>query len=836
MESMVWRSNCFRQRYFPAVRVAGFIRCTVYSSRWSHDNHRFFYRDLRSPNAENSPSKKRISIEASNNNHEMTLKINRMKEFAKSLRERSSHLDQLNLGDKCRKSIGLKAEQLELTQDRSQHQLTYSPMDRILSEMLPHDIRIAINDDTLIKKCLLVKRNKNWDRIILRLYESEAQLTNISMRSIKLLMYKVKNNLSLDTICLLDNMLLSKLGNDPKRMKTYMYEFLFEALANAKKLEDKRALSFLNSLLSRNQTPLENYECKGIQPIVLLTPYCLSSCIKLCTKMKDSRTFKNIMDLFIKIYKVELNKKNYDHIIQFYSHIGQNKNAWDAFDTMKFLSLKHQPTNESYNLVIELCAKELNFPKALDLFEEMEGKGLVPDVGTLTIMAKLLAKCSADSYTSENKSESLRLLGWRFINRINDSMPHELEKNPNVHMAMMALACYDGDLSLARALYYKYIRRIYKNNLVDGSFSTQRDLWQKTLSPQLFNYLLFAYARNDINRISILSTSDEGNRLRNNLINSADYTGTSDDDLKSPLLPMLPFKELSSDLEIFSESNALWNFHLDCNGTIEPISLSSKNDLSRKVIELSNFYNDFQDFKFNTLIEIAKTKVKFVNHVVLNPITLSSYLLISLRKKNGAEFLRRLKQFTYEQHTLDENLLKIYEQKQKRVSTTTQSHSFDTSIEQSHTDELKDCQFLVDLVHKVPLNSALYEVAMKGAIVLQDYEMAKNIWQSKGKYRKTSAFANLSLKERIESDRKFACLMVDFNVTRKKYDEAIAIILASKNYINWDYQMVRNLHHGLLEIEDTKHIRILLDVVNRKKNHHILKQLDEEIAHNTLKI
>ena len=85
------------------------------------------------------------------------------------------------------------------------------------------------------------------------------------------------------------------------------------------------------------------------------------------------------------------------------------------------------------------------------------------------------------------------------------------------------------------------------------------------------------------------------------------------------------------------------------------------------------------------------------------------------------------------------------------------------------------------------MDTTLYELVMKAAIEFQNEDLAKKVWNDRGKFRTTVPFLKMDQRIRIAKDQKFAHLMVEFFTKQGKYSDAIAIILSSKNRFNWTY-------------------------------------------------
>lgn len=247
---------------------------------------------------------------------------------------------------------------------------------------------------------------------------------------------------------------------------------------------------------------------------------------------------------------------------------------------------------------------------------------------------------------------------------------------------------------------------------------------------------------------------------------------------------------------------------------------------------------DFNEFKFKVMYEVTKMQRESINVNVFNKISLHTYLSIPINLKQQKEFLRRLTFFTFQQHEFEAVIKRLYEGYRNIPSSHTRDqNSISTeaiSVSKPETTEdlnliMHDIWYITCLRHKIMMDTTLYELVMKAAIEFQNEDLAKKVWNDRGKFRTTVPFLKMDQRIRIAKDQKFAHLMVEFFTKQGKYSDAIAIILSSKNRFNWTYSMVRNLHKALEEIEDRNSVEILLDVVNKKSHAKALKWEEQEL-------
>lgn len=696
------------------------------------------------------------------------------------------------------------------------------------SKLLPQVIRDRIDDDSFILASLLDRSHQNWNGVISKLYSTEARLNGISNQTLKKWLLSRANRLSYDNIENLDRMLLERVNGDISKFSTQMYECLFYNLAKLNPPQNNDAVaSKMKQLLHRYDQSRELPACAS-----KMTQFILNSCIKYSNKMLSFDNMEFFLSKFKNDYMISPNRENYTTIIQFYTKLGVSKQAWDVFDTMKFLSKSCAPDVTTYNSVLHLCNKERDYARAIDLYHEMRDKNLEPSVETLNIMAKTLARASSDPITSENKAESLRLLGWKYI--------HLIEGESNVRQsethffytleAMMALAAYDGDVGLARALYFKYTTQRYKEVVTKWRGKTDRSkVWQYALNPQLFNYLLLAYSKYNAGSLPILLGYEKGIKLRRNLMNSVDYSGRTDyDEEVKAKIPMLPVIDLNQPWQILSESRALWQFNLEYGG-LNNLREAPQDFSPDNIREMVLSSATLEEFKFKLMHKVSEWKAALINHSILNPISLTTFLTIPIRLGDKREFSLRLKEFSFQQHELDALVKQTYEGflhlegKKESIEANTEVKSASSWNENMQYN----IGYFSSLKHKILANCTIYELMMKGAAAFGDNNLASKAWKDRGEFRKTLSFQKLGEKEKAESDSQFASLMVQFFASQKMFTDALGIIISSQKFIDWKYSMIKSLHQGLIEIEDEKSARILLEIVNKKSR---IQILDEQIS------
>lgn len=693
--------------------------------------------------------------------------------------------------------------------------LILSTESRLPKRLAPKEFEKRINDDSLLMSSLIDKSKQDWNAIIGRLYDTKERLQGIKMGTIKEWLLTNAKGLSYENIEKLDKMLLEVVSGDIKKFNNSMYECLFENLGNLHPPPCEE-----DQITTKMKHILERYDKSRDQAVenTKMTQYILNSCLKYSSKIGSHENMDYFLSKFDQDYGIKPNRRNLTTVLQFYTKQGSLKQAWGVFDTMKFLSQSHAPDVTAYNSVLHLCNKEKNYAKAIDLYEEMLDKNLKPSLQTINIMARTMATASSDNITAEGKADSLRLLGWKYIHTLESSfMRNKDETNYYFTLeAMMALTSSDGDVGLARALYFKYTTQKYKETVRhwQGKVDYQK-AWRAALDPRLFNHLLLAYANFRSDKLPVLLGYEKGIELRRNIMNSVDYAGRYDyDDEIKVKLPMLPIADMNQTWQIMSESRALWQFNLEFGGCYDLREIPDGFD-GTKLQELASDSKTSDEFTFNLLQLVSQWKVHFVNHLILNPKTVTTFLTIPVSNGDEKEFLLRLKEFTFQQHELKDRAEKLFES-MKMIEGRAASNSGQSSITTAKTDDEDDnVRYFASLKHKILADAAIYELMMKAASAFKDVTLSGETWKKRGEFRKTATFQQMDAAQRVESDSKFAALMVQFLTGQGLFTDALAIVMSSQKYIDWKYPMVKELHRGLSNLEDSKSIIILLGIVNK---------------------
>lgn len=689
------------------------------------------------------------------------------------------------------------------------------------TSLLPEKIQKIIDNDELIIKYLSNKTQQNWNPIIEQLYSNKEKVKKLSNKSFKKFLSLNIQNLSFDSINKLDEIFNIFVDNKLEKFSFAMYNCLFKNISKLSYLgpiqskdrstDNNSILCKLKDLIQRYDKTVESSQIKNNKQLTERERQhnmILNYCITYTSKSLNVTTVDYFLKHFKEKYDISPDRFTYTNIIQFYSKLNLSDKAWDVFDTMKFLSTAHSPDTKTYNNMLTICQKTKNYAKAIDLFHEMKDRKITPSVETFSLMGTLLATCSSDNISSEGNNEALRLLGWKFISGM-------INKDDLFSVgAMMSLAAYDGDVAVARAIYFEYTMNQYRRFKSQSTNDTEA--WQRAMNPVLFNYLLLAYSKFIPGKIPLLVGWDEGRNLRRDLLNFADYTLRNYEDCQV-ILPFLPLIELNDIDQVLFESNALWHFHLN-SGRVTEDYLSYPDIFIEAINQLIKEAKDLIELQSHLSAKLTDMKSQnSVNYQILNYKCLLTYLTIPIRLNKKEEYYRRLKLYTFDQCELSQTLEHIIEKKTLPLTNNKNEVAEINESEKRLTLTNSDVtQFFISLQHKLMMENSLYANCMKAATQFHDSNFGSDIWRARGEFRKTSHFTVLSMRDRINSDTEFAKIMVNFFTEQKQYTDALSIILSSQRYINWTYPMIKPLHHALIELEDERSINRLLEVINKK--------------------
>lgn len=674
-----------------------------------------------------------------------------------------------------------------------------------LSDRISNFARELINDDDFLAKYLIVR--KDWNPVVDNLLAQEERLLQLSSAKIGTIFSSAIYNLNWVNILKLDQFFCRYYGTDLHKFNPKNYDCLF---SNIGQLEPKRSEKVLHGFKFRidNDPSFDNY--LPVNKInELLERYALIAksqdsqsqnrilhyCLNYVCKLYDIKSVNKILTLFKSRFHLLPNRTIYSKLILFCNNLKLYDKATNLFDTMKFLSMEHQPDINAYNAILHVCEQTKDYPKALDLLQEMKEKNLVPNGYTISKIVKLLAKSSQNNISSEGKKEMLRLIAWKLL--LPTLNKNKLSSIENI----MSLAAYDGDVNLCRALYFQYTMKQFVE--IQPTCVNDQIAWSKAFNPILFNYLLLAYSNWQNYKIPLMTMFAEGDKYRNDLLNEIDYIARSHQDC-SIVLPMIPLMEINNPNDILLESNALWHFHLNIAQTTKDylsVSIDWKNNKLLKIKQNSSTVENFKSKLFTLLKEAGSNEINFS---IFNYKCLNTYLTIPIKLGSLEEFEKRLDTYTIDITDLNEIFEKLYK---------------------DPTDEKLQNE-LIQSKHKLLVNCWTYELMMKAAIKFKNSNLAQRTWKMRGKFRMTNIFLNLPKNERVGNDSKFAKITLDFFVETREFQDALKVVISSKYFVDWKYQDVKNLYTALAELEDEDSLYNLKNAISKKNR---IKKLDKEI-------
>lgn len=116
---------------------------------------------------------------------------------------------------------------------------------------------------------------------------------------------------------------------------------------------------------------------------------------------------------------------------------------------------------------------------------------------------------------------------------------------------------------------------------------------------------------------------------------------------------------------------------------------------------------------------------------------------------------------------------------------------------------------------KISRTTMTYIIALKGAGRLRQYEFSQEIWMERGKYRQSSDFKSLNVKDKKVLDFQFANQMVQSLTNMNLLDDAMAIIISTEYQFKWSWAQLTNLYKSCVEVGNHKLCSTLRSIASR---------------------
>lgn len=469
-------------------------------------------------------------------------------------------------------------------------------------------------------------------------------------------------------------------------------------------------------------------------------------------RFKDFQARKNNYLEKVNHYLTEMKKFNvkpnliiYTNILQTCIHLGDYRQAVEVFDMCKFNSI--QLDTKIYNSVMLMGIKDNKLETNLDLFQEMMENNVEPDDSTYLIMCR---SCSSNP--------KYLLKAWEFLIRYLEMNQGE-NLSKKVVEVMMILAAKDSDIVLSRLLFAQVFLK-FKDGNGPG--------------PEFLNLLLECYKNtriSNINKPPMMSMNEVGRNLRKNLLSVVNFENF-----------------YSAQESILKNENLMMNPDVKMNIEDLPPMLPTYNIISSKQI-----------------VEEAKAIWSFIllNYPsYINVENVSSFLkLFVYHQDNSDAFIAKFNELTYfDDEGIDFNVFQ--QQKQKKI--TFEDIEEDPLTEKHESNESgKPDQNLPEVTSisqerqtylRVPRTNALYKLALFASKKFKNYEFMQKVWTERGKFRKTSQFANLSAAEKREQDFEFAREMMESLLAVGMVHDALNIVLSTERQFDWNFYYLRDFY------------------------------------------
>ncbi|KAG7666395.1 CCM1 [[Candida] subhashii] len=436
---------------------------------------------------------------------------------------------------------------------------------------------------------------------------------------------------------------------------------------------------------------------------------------------------------------IPLGKQHYELVMRGYGfNEKEHSKALQIFDGMKFLSQETKPDQAQYNAIIRSCAMNGEIEKALDLYQEMLTNNIPPD---MRIISTLAVGCSRSQY--------LKPRAWEFMFQIYDN---KWTPDIQTYTEFIYLAAQDGDVDMARALFYKLLET-------------------KLVTPYALGHLLLAYSKfiplNERKKPFKILDLERGKNFRRNLVSEIDFT--------KPVLDFafLPYSSLSEPSHVLAESNALWAY-----------IVSSAPDLIG-----SELVGSYLNIAAN-LGDMAEFKDRYYSTTYFDKSGLPRTREVEIIEEDSST-----QQIQSEESPLPSSL----SEEQSEIKS-----PFLIQLQQlSQTDR-----------YKIPRESMKYMIAVKAAGANQDLKFLNEIIKERGEYRRTDAYKAIKPKEQKRLDFEFAKCLVQAYTKMNLLDDALGVVVSSRHNFNWSWRQLSPLSTAASKIGNIWMTNTLRDIVS----------------------
>ncbi|KAK6202844.1 uncharacterized protein RJT21DRAFT_118917 [Scheffersomyces amazonensis] len=303
----------------------------------------------------------------------------------------------------------------------------------------------------------------------------------------------------------------------------------------------------------------------------------------------------------------------------------------------------------------------------------------------------------------------------------------------------------------------------------DGDLALARALYANLLSSnstsaRSFSLMLVGYAKSSYlsstgYKPPLISFNENGRVFRRNIISEFLKSNTDE-------LPLLPIEELTTSQQILAESSALWAYtQLNNPQFINKESTTSYLNIAAEVGTMDDF-----KYRYNSATYLNEEGLAGTRTIIEEP------------EETEPEAQPQPKEI------IKSPMLTQIEQRKSEIK-----------------------------VPRVPLT---YHVALKAAAKFKDYQFAQQVWQERGKFRKTSSFRELSRTEKDKSDFEFASSMVLALTKMNMLNDALAIVLSTEYQFKWSWRQLSQLNEAAKEIGSDVTSQTLYGIVRRSQIKH----------------
>ncbi|KAI5961275.1 hypothetical protein KGF57_001788 [Candida theae] len=119
---------------------------------------------------------------------------------------------------------------------------------------------------------------------------------------------------------------------------------------------------------------------------------------------------------------------------------------------------------------------------------------------------------------------------------------------------------------------------------------------------------------------------------------------------------------------------------------------------------------------------------------------------------------------------------------------------------------------------KIARDTPIYIAALKAAAKFKNYELAKEILEERGQFRRSKAYQSMSKRAQSSWDFEFARALVECFKNMNMLKDALSVVLSSEERFPWSWKELGGLAGAALSIEDLQMVDEIKRVIKSNRN------------------